>query len=313
MPFFSVVIPLYNKQNYIQNTIESALNQTFKDFEIIVVNDGSTDDSLMVVEQNFSQNSNIRLFNRKNFGLSATRNFGIKKAKGDIIALLDADDFWNSNYLFSIYELQKKFPSADLFGTDYIELYSKENFLEPKKNISKELKNTSFLVDNYFKISLYQPIFTSSNFAFKKSIYEIVKFNEKTQFGEDIEFFIKCNLNYKLAYCYKSLVKIQFNIPNQMTRAGFKGKTIIDFNQFEKFCTKNISLKKYIDRYRYYFLIDCKINRDLVNLNKLKENLIVSNLTMKQRFLLKCPLVIIKLFKKIKIYFLRMNIRLTSY
>ena len=65
-----------------------------------------------------------------------------------------------------------------------------------------------------------------------------------------------------------------------ITRVGFKGKTIIDFNQFEKFSTKNVSLKKYIDRYRYYFLIDCKINRDLVNFKKLKENLTLSNLTM---------------------------------
>ena len=312
MPFFSVVIPLYNKENYIQNTIESTLNQTFTDFEIIVVNDGSTDDSLNIVER-FCQNANVHLFNRKNHGLSATRNFGIRKAKGQIIVLLDADDFWNPNYLSTLYELQKKFPTADLFGSDYIELYNEKNFLEPKKNISKELKNTSFLVDDFFEISLFQPIFCPSSFAFKKSVFDAVQFNEKTQYAEDIEFFIECNLNYKLAYSYRALVKTNFDIPYQMTRVGFKGKTIIDFNQFEKFSTKNISLKKYIDRYRYYFLIDCKINRDLVNLKKLKEYLILSNLTMTQRFLLKCPLVFINLLKKIKAYFLRKNIRLTSY
>ena len=79
MPFFSVVIPLYNKENYIQDTIESALNQTFADFEIIVVNDGSTDESAKVVEK-YCHNANVNLFNRKNHGLSATRNFGIRKA-----------------------------------------------------------------------------------------------------------------------------------------------------------------------------------------------------------------------------------------
>ena len=313
MPVFSVVIPLYNKEKYIQNTIESALNQTFKDFEIIVVNDGSTDNSAQVIEKSFCQNSNIQLFNRNNHGLSATRNFGITKAKGEIIALLDADDLWNPNYLSSLYELYEKFPKADLYGSDYIELYSEKNFLEPKKNISKTLKNTSFLVDDFFKVSMYQPIFTASNFAFKKSVFNTVQFNESTQYAEDIEFFIKCNLNFKLAYMYRPLAEVYFNIPNQMTKAGFKGKTIIDFNQFEVFIDKNKSLKKYLDRYRYYFLVDCKLNNDTENYKKLTKNLEFSNLTTKQRFLLICPVLFVKSIKKIKTLFLKRNIRLTSY
>lgn len=312
MPFFSVVIPLYNKENYIQNTIESALNQTFTDFEIIVVNDGSTDKSAKVVEK-YCHNANVHLFSRKNHGLSASRNFGIRKAKGQIIVLLDADDFWSPNYLSTLYELQKKFPTADLFGSDYIELYNEKNFLEPKKNISKKLKNTSFLVDDFFENSLFQPIFCPSSFAFKKFVFDAVQFNEKTQYAEDIEFYIECNLNYKLAYSYRALVKTHFNIPNQMTRVGFKGKTIVDFNKFEIYSNKNKSLKKYIDRYRYYLIIDCKLNNDFKNLKKLKENLELSNLTRRQQLLFNSPVFFIRHLKKVKTLLLERNIRLTSY
>ena len=91
MPVFSIIIPLYNKEKYIQNTIESALHQTFTDFEIIVVNDGSTDSSLAIVEQ--IEDSRIKIFSTKNGGVSKARNYGIEKAQSDLIAFLDSRRF----------------------------------------------------------------------------------------------------------------------------------------------------------------------------------------------------------------------------
>src|SRR4051812_32162135 len=97
MAFFSVIIPLYNKANYIENTIKSVLNQTFTDFEIIVVNDESTDESETIV-LGFND-KRIQLFNQKNQGVSVARNHGIEKAKGKLVAFLDADDYWFHNHL----------------------------------------------------------------------------------------------------------------------------------------------------------------------------------------------------------------------
>ena len=88
----SVVIPLYNKEKYIKRAIESVLNQTFQKFEIIVVNDGSTDKSAEIVQN--IKDPRIRLINQKNAGVSAARNRGIQEAKYEYIAFLDADDFW---------------------------------------------------------------------------------------------------------------------------------------------------------------------------------------------------------------------------
>ena len=90
----SVVIPLYNKEKQIKRTIQSVLTQTFQDFEIVIVNDGSTDNSTIEVEK--IKDSRIRLIHQENAGVSAARNKGIEEAKYELIALLDADDEWKN-------------------------------------------------------------------------------------------------------------------------------------------------------------------------------------------------------------------------
>ena len=91
-PFFSIVIPLYNKENYIGHTLKSVLNQAFQDFEIIIVNDGSTDKSLEKV--NSIKDARVQLFSIENRGVSYARNYGIEKALASLIIFLDADDTW---------------------------------------------------------------------------------------------------------------------------------------------------------------------------------------------------------------------------
>lgn len=308
-PFFSVIIPLYNKEAYIEATLKSVLEQSFKDFEIIVVNDGSTDGSVNIVKQ--IDSDKITLFSNENKGLSATRNFGIEKANGQVVALLDADDLWHKDYLKKIHLLYNTFPEASLYGTDYLELYNNNRLLAPKKNIDKSLKDTFFIVNNFFKANNFQPIISPSSFAFKKAIYKTVKFDTTVDFAEDIMFYIESNLKYKLAYLYKAMVHIRYEIPNQITKIGLYGKRLPNF---DKFCEINeLSLKQYIDTYKYYFLIDCRLTNDIENFNALITHLNLKNLTSKQRFLLNCPLFILRILKKIKAIMLKANIRLTSY
>lgn len=99
----SVVIPLYNKEKQIANTLHSVLRQTFQNFEIVVVNDGSTDNSVQEVEK--VNDIRIRIVHQNNAGVSAARNKGIEEARYDIIAFLDADDEWKAEYLETQYYL----------------------------------------------------------------------------------------------------------------------------------------------------------------------------------------------------------------
>lgn len=97
----SVVIPLYNKAHTIVNTLQTVVNQTYRDFEVVIVNDGSTDDGVEVINRNFNDDR-IRIVNQENAGVSVARNRGVDEAKGDWIAFLDGDDEWMPTYLENI-------------------------------------------------------------------------------------------------------------------------------------------------------------------------------------------------------------------
>ena len=107
---FSVVIPLYNKQPYIQRSLDSVLAQTFNDFEVIVVDDGSTDEGPRIVES--CQDHRVRLIRQSNGGVSAARNRGIATAQGEWVAFLDADDEYKPEFLQKVYELSKRYSKA---------------------------------------------------------------------------------------------------------------------------------------------------------------------------------------------------------
>jgi len=128
MPRFSVIIPIYNKEKDVETTIKSVLNQTYIDYEVILVDDGSTDNSLDIV--NAIEDDRIQIFTKQNEGVSKTRNYGITKAKAEYIAFLDADDYWYPNHLEILHHLIKKFPEEAWYATSYEKRFH-TNFKSP--------------------------------------------------------------------------------------------------------------------------------------------------------------------------------------
>lgn len=111
----SVIIPLYNKAHTIVNTLTTVLNQTYQDFEVIIVNDGSTDNSVITINTHFCY-PRIHIINQGNQGVSVARNRGVEESKGDWIAFLDADDEWLPEYLEVLVGVLNKQPQADMIG-----------------------------------------------------------------------------------------------------------------------------------------------------------------------------------------------------
>ncbi len=126
----SVVIPLYNKEQIIEKCLQSVLSQDYDDFEVIIVNDGSTDRSVEIVKA--IDDSRIRLIEQENGGPSKARNTGVKNAKGDWIVFLDADDEFLSGALKKFCNLIQNHPNVSMFGCSYITNDGK-NVIEPYK------------------------------------------------------------------------------------------------------------------------------------------------------------------------------------
>ena len=117
----SVIVPIYNAEKYLAKCIESLIHQTYHALQIILVDDGSTDGSRAIVERVIGENKgvNIRLIVQENAGVSAARNRGIQEAKGDYVALLDADDFWLSGYIAEVCRMMAYYPNMEAYSTAF--------------------------------------------------------------------------------------------------------------------------------------------------------------------------------------------------
>ena len=140
---FSVVVPLYNKENCIRMTLESVKKQSFKDYEVIVVDDGSTDCSLE--EARKIKSENITIIHQQNQGVSVARNTGILHAQGQYIAFLDADDEWEPDYLKTIDHLIEKYPESDMYVTAY-----RVDMGNGKSHYSARLTPTTGCLESYW-------------------------------------------------------------------------------------------------------------------------------------------------------------------
>ena len=310
MAFFSVIIPVYNKQNFVYKTIQSVLSQTFSDFEIIIINDGSTDESENEILK-FSD-KRINYFKQKNSGLSATRNLGIKNGVSDFLVFLDADDIWEIGFLDKIHSLVVNFPEAKIYATNYYEVYPNGLKMKPKTTLNFFDKDG--LIKDYFKASLGQPIYCFCCLCIHKSVFKTIGlFNENITYGEDIDFNIRANLKFKVAYSSTAFANYSVFSENQITNSSFKNKITVDFLTYEKENLNDLSLKKYLDFNRYLIAKKYKIIQDKINYNRMKSEIDFNNLNYKQLFLLFSPLYIEEVFSKIKSYLLKKGVRLSSY
>lgn len=142
---FSVVIPLYNKALYINCTIESVLAQTFKDFEVIVIDDGSSDGSNELVA--LIKDPRLRLIRQTNAGVSATRNRGIELAQGDWVAFLDGDDWHHPRYLETLVAAQNAYPDADTVATKFLPVPDSDGIRPPHWLVSAEAPDFELIKD----------------------------------------------------------------------------------------------------------------------------------------------------------------------
>ena len=198
---FSVIIPLFNKAPYIEKALESVIYQSFKDFELIIIDDGSTDESLAIAKRNLDK-TGIKhiLIHQQNSGVSTARNNGVAEAHGDYICFLDADDWWSPSFLERMDDFINKYPDAGIYGTNY---YCVKN---SREKISVTIAETGYI--NYCRVyaeKLQMPLWTGAVCVSKKIFDEFGGFNPKLKLGEDFDLWIKIALKYKVAFLNEPL------------------------------------------------------------------------------------------------------------
>jgi len=198
LPKFSVVIPLYNKALYIGRALRSVLAQTITDLELIVIDDGSTDDGCNIVKT--FTDDRIRLTRQENRGVSAARNRGIDEAKTDLIAFLDADDEWLPEFLETVIRLRDRNPEAGAYATAY-EIQERNGDVYSPKYKHIPPAPWEGIIPNYLRSVLAVPIVCSSAVAVPKHVFsDVGGFPLGEYLGEDGDMWLRIALKYPIAF-----------------------------------------------------------------------------------------------------------------
>ena len=203
----SVIVPIYNVENYLRQCLDSILEQTFHNLEIILVNDGSTDGSGQICQEYLKKDSRITYFEKENGGLSDARNYGIERAQGEYLTFIDSDDWVDSVYLEVLYTTLLE-EGADITVSTYKQFNIKDNcfyFHIFQRGYDKKTFTGQELIDNLQVLSSFDHSYvSSSNKLVKSRQLKTIRYNEKTTLGEDMEFWYKLYLiSDKIVYVNK--------------------------------------------------------------------------------------------------------------
>jgi len=189
----SVVIPYYNRAHTIIRALESVVNQTYSNFEIILINDGSTDNSEKIVNDFFAKHKNVELIHLKqvNSGPSKARNEGIRMARGEYIAFLDSDDSWEHKKLELQIGFMEKNPDCMITGTNY-------NIITDGKKIIKYNDSSDFIFARFYKM-LFKVFLCLPTVVIRKDVFtkDGLLFKEGKHYSEDLLFFLQIVRRYK--------------------------------------------------------------------------------------------------------------------
>lgn len=262
----SIVIPLYNKGKYILRAINSILVQNINPDEIIIIDDGSTDEGPMVVQA--LNNPLIKFISQENQGVSFARNRGIEIAKGKFVAFLDADDAWKPGFLEEILKLISRFPDAGIYSTAYEVVIEDGNLIQPDFSDILTSGEEIGLIKNYFRVALKFPVCTSSTVVPKNVLKKIGGFSKCEVQGEDVDLWFRISVLYKIAWSKKPLAIYFKNAVNRSIGVRWKDEPQISKTAREYIKQGLISSFQLNDLHEYIAHFQLGAVRDCMILNR---------------------------------------------
>ena len=237
-PFFSVIVPTYNRLKLCQETVASVLNQTFKSFEVLIVDDGSNDGTREAFESN-NLDRRIQYFYQKNAGVSSARNLGIKHSQGKYICYLDSDDLWDPNKLAEIHDTILKI-QPDILFHDFVkhDLKLAEPYKKTNSDIFPRIYNIFSTTEygNILKSHQHQSLqlvlsgypFYPSVITIKRSIHDQYLWDPGVLKSEDFNLILKLSLRYRFDYLDRNLTIIKVHEGNKSRDTITKDKVILN-------------------------------------------------------------------------------------
>lgn len=294
MTFFSIIIPLYNKEKFVKNTLQSVFDQTFQHYEIIVVNDGSTDKSEEIVLE--FKDSRLKYYFKNNEGVSIARNFGIEKAESEYITFLDADDYWYPDFLSMMFTKIKDFAEQKVFA-GAIEIQTSIKIFPAEYSIKK---TNEFEIVNYFRASLKETVICTSCAVFHKSIFEkIGVFDPKIKSGQDTDLWIRIGLVYNVLFCWQILARYVYDENSLSKNTAFLDAKM-NFEKFSELENSNPDLKYFLDLNRFSLAIKNKLASNSVQFKYYYNEIDLKKIGAKKRILLTLPAFFLQLLIQLK-------------
>ncbi len=303
---FSVVIPLYNKAPYVVKAIESVFEQTYTDYELVIMDDGSKDDSFEVALKAIRGHGRCHIYKQKNAGVSMARNNAVALSRGDYLCFLDADDWWDPDFLKEMLQLIESYPDAGIYGTSYTIV----NETKHKTRVSPIGVDSVFEKGyiNYCRVyakTLAMPLWTGA-VCIPRSVYdEMGGFSKGIKLGEDFLLWIHIALKYKVAFLNKPLAYYNQDVDalsKGVKRKGYAPDSFMTFHfgQFEEYEKENADLKVLLDKLRVYSLLRFRMENTYSQ--QVKEEIAkvdFSNVDKKFRFYYKAPYPVVWMVDKI--------------
>ena len=288
----SVVIPLYNKEKAVRATLESVLAQTYTDYEIIVVDDGSTDNSVAVCEDIINSltpsfDNSLRIFSKPNGGVSSARNFGVEKSRGEYVAFLDGDDLWEPTYLEEAVKLINDFPGAAIYGLGV------GSMMNGEKHPAAEFVPAGYrgVVRNLWDNPNTMLAWTSSSSICPRELLLKTPANTQLTHGEDLDQWLRLMLQGEAVFYNKTLA---YYVKDAENRAMYKMppiekhvvSVIEDYADARK---RNPQFKRAFDTQMIYFLYLYMFTPYKKEAQRLARLLDYSQLKRSLRFRIKYP------------------------
>ena len=206
MVWVSVIIPLYNKAPYVAKAIQSVLSQTFTDYELIIVDDGSKDDSAIVARKAIEGHGHCRLLGQENAGVSMARNNGVAASQGGFLCFLDADDWWEPTFLEEMSKMVEEFPEAGIYGANYtIVNDTKRKTRVADIGVDEGFEKGYINYCQAYAKTMYMPLWTGAVCVPRKVFEEMGGFPKGIKLGEDFLLWIHIAQKHKVAFLNKPL------------------------------------------------------------------------------------------------------------